>query len=254
MGPRGRRRTRGSGADCLNAPTDRAPVPRRAHRTPGRRAGERGRPHGVPLERADRGPGRDPRTDTGPTPSRPRPPNRARPTPTPSRASAEPTRALGRAHPLSPARNRRPPPASPPPPPRAPPTPPAASSSCSRTGRTPSAVVSKVRKRDGVNADRSFTRAFRGFSAKLDKKQKRELLADPNVARGRPRRGRPSDPDHPDRHLARRWPDQHPGRHRRLRPAGRRRRRDRRHRDHRGPRPQRRRRLQLLDHGPQRLA
>ena len=46
-----------------------------------------------------------------------------------------------------------------------------------KNGTDTSAVVSKVRKRDGVTADRSFTRAFRGFSAKLDKKQKRELLA-----------------------------------------------------------------------------
>ena len=50
-----------------------------------------------------------------------------------------------------------------------------------KNGTDTSAVVSKVRKRDGVTADRSFTRAFRGFSAKLDKKQKRELLDDPNV-------------------------------------------------------------------------
>ncbi len=50
-----------------------------------------------------------------------------------------------------------------------------------KNGTDTSAVVSKVRKRDGVTADRSFTRAFRGFSAKLDKKQKRDLLDDPNV-------------------------------------------------------------------------
>src|SRR6476646_10389124 len=50
-----------------------------------------------------------------------------------------------------------------------------------KNGTDTSAVVSKVRKRDGVTADRSFTRAFRGFSAKLDKKQKRELLDDPKV-------------------------------------------------------------------------
>ncbi|MEP6639480.1 MAG: S8 family serine peptidase [Chloroflexota bacterium] len=43
------------------------------------------------------------------------------------------------------------------------------------------AVVAKVKKHDGVTADRSFTRALRGFSAKLDKKQKADLLADPNV-------------------------------------------------------------------------
>jgi subtilisin len=50
-----------------------------------------------------------------------------------------------------------------------------------KNGTDTAAVVSKVHKRDGVTADRSFTRAFRGFSAKLDKKQKSELLDDPNV-------------------------------------------------------------------------
>lgn len=50
-----------------------------------------------------------------------------------------------------------------------------------KNGTDTSALVAKVGKRDGVKADRSFTRALRGFSAKLDKKQKRELLDDPNV-------------------------------------------------------------------------
>ena len=50
-----------------------------------------------------------------------------------------------------------------------------------KNGTDTAAVVAKVHKRDGVTADRSFTRTFRGFSAKLDKKQKRELLDDPNV-------------------------------------------------------------------------
>ena len=50
-----------------------------------------------------------------------------------------------------------------------------------RSGSDTAAVVEKARKRDGVKADRSYTRAFRGFSAKLDKKQKGDLLADPNV-------------------------------------------------------------------------
>ena len=42
-------------------------------------------------------------------------------------------------------------------------------------------MVDKARKRDGVKADHSFGRAMRGFSAKLDKKQKSDLQADPNV-------------------------------------------------------------------------
>ena len=50
-----------------------------------------------------------------------------------------------------------------------------------KSGSNTAAVVDKVRKRDGVKADRSFSRTFRGFSAKLDKKQKGDLLADPNV-------------------------------------------------------------------------
>ena len=61
-------------------------------------------------------------------------------------------------------------------------------------------------------------------------------------------------PDHPDRGLARRRPQQHDRRDRRHGPARRCRRRDRRHRHRLGPGPQRRRRLQLLDVGPHRLA
>ncbi|HEX6868345.1 MAG TPA: S8 family serine peptidase, partial [Candidatus Limnocylindrales bacterium] len=44
-----------------------------------------------------------------------------------------------------------------------------------------SAVVETVGKRDRVKADRTFKRAFHGFAAKLDARQKRDLLADPNV-------------------------------------------------------------------------
>src|SRR4051795_2453265 len=51
-----------------------------------------------------------------------------------------------------------------------------------RDGTDTAAVVDKVRKRDGVKADRTFGKTIRGFSAKLDKQQKRDLLADPNVA------------------------------------------------------------------------
>ena len=50
-----------------------------------------------------------------------------------------------------------------------------------RNGTDTTAAIDKVRKRQGVTADRSFTRAFRGFAAKLDTTQRRELLADPNV-------------------------------------------------------------------------
>jgi len=50
-----------------------------------------------------------------------------------------------------------------------------------KSGTDTSAVVKKAGKRAGIKADRTFGRTFRGFSAKLDKKQKADLLADPNV-------------------------------------------------------------------------
>jgi len=50
-----------------------------------------------------------------------------------------------------------------------------------RTGTDTASAVAKAGKRDGVKADRSYGKAFRGFSAKLDKHQKAELLADPSV-------------------------------------------------------------------------
>jgi subtilisin len=43
------------------------------------------------------------------------------------------------------------------------------------------AVVAKVRKHHGVRADRSFARAVRGFTAKLDAGQRRDVQADPDV-------------------------------------------------------------------------
>jgi subtilisin len=43
------------------------------------------------------------------------------------------------------------------------------------------AVVAKAGTRNGVKADHKFGKAFKGFSAKLDRKQKSDLLADPNV-------------------------------------------------------------------------
>ena len=50
-----------------------------------------------------------------------------------------------------------------------------------RSSADTAAVVEKARVRNGVKADRSFGRAFRGFAAKLDQNQRRDLLADPNV-------------------------------------------------------------------------
>jgi subtilisin len=43
-------------------------------------------------------------------------------------------------------------------------------------------VMTQHRQRDGMHADRSFKNAFRGFTAKLDTKQRKALLADPSVA------------------------------------------------------------------------
>jgi subtilisin len=50
-----------------------------------------------------------------------------------------------------------------------------------RSGADTAAVVEKASKRDGVKADHTYSKAIRGFAAKLDKHQKSELLADPNV-------------------------------------------------------------------------
>ncbi len=50
-----------------------------------------------------------------------------------------------------------------------------------RTGADTTAVVDRANKRDGLKADRKFSKAVHGFSAKLDPQQKRDLSADPNV-------------------------------------------------------------------------
>jgi subtilisin len=50
-----------------------------------------------------------------------------------------------------------------------------------RNGSNTAAVVERGRVRDGLKVDRSFGHAVRGFSAKLDKQQKRDLQADPSV-------------------------------------------------------------------------
>ncbi len=45
-----------------------------------------------------------------------------------------------------------------------------------RKGADTTAVVDKASKRDGVKADRKFSKAVHGFSAKLDPKQKADLM------------------------------------------------------------------------------
>ncbi len=50
-----------------------------------------------------------------------------------------------------------------------------------RSGADTTAVVEKAHKRDGLKADHTYSRALHGFAAKLDKRQKQDLEADPNV-------------------------------------------------------------------------
>jgi hypothetical protein len=130
-----------------------------AHRPPGRRSGDRDQPAATPPS-----PGR-PCADAATTPPEPGPPRP--PTDGPSgrpRPGRRPCPGRHLRH--DPDRHAR------------------------RTGRyivllrsgsDTAAVIDKVRKRDGVKADRTFTKALRGFSAKLDEHQKHDLLADPNV-------------------------------------------------------------------------
>jgi hypothetical protein len=51
-----------------------------------------------------------------------------------------------------------------------------------KKGADTTRVIEKAGKRDGVKADHKFGRAVRGFSAHLDATQRKDLLADPNVA------------------------------------------------------------------------
>jgi hypothetical protein len=50
-----------------------------------------------------------------------------------------------------------------------------------QSGADTAAVAERHRRRDGVTADRQFDRAIRGFSARLDARQRLTLLADPTV-------------------------------------------------------------------------
>jgi subtilisin len=50
-----------------------------------------------------------------------------------------------------------------------------------RRGADTDAVLTRHRQREGTRADRRYKAAFRGFSAHLDARQRRALLADPNV-------------------------------------------------------------------------
>ncbi len=50
------------------------------------------------------------------------------------------------------------------------------------SGADTAGVVDRHRKRDGIKAERTFARAFRGFAGKLNGQQRKALLADPNVA------------------------------------------------------------------------
>jgi subtilisin family serine protease len=50
-----------------------------------------------------------------------------------------------------------------------------------RRGADTAAVLTRHRQHEGTRADRRYKAAFRGFSAHLDARQRRALLADPNV-------------------------------------------------------------------------
>ncbi len=50
-----------------------------------------------------------------------------------------------------------------------------------RDGADTTAVADKASKRSAVKADQKFSKALKGFTAKLDARQKRDVAADPNV-------------------------------------------------------------------------
>jgi len=51
-----------------------------------------------------------------------------------------------------------------------------------KSGADTTGVIAKASRRDNVKADHTFGRTVRGFSAHLDARQRKDLLADPNVA------------------------------------------------------------------------
>ncbi len=134
-------------------------------------------PSATPSPEATASP--EPTPSTEPTPE-------ATPDPSPSTPPGEPTTSPGTPAPADPV------PAAPP----APPDPdivessPAANGGLDATGRfivvlkpgvNTSAAVKGVATRAAVRADRTFSRAIRGFTAGLDARQRRVLLRDPNV-------------------------------------------------------------------------
>ncbi len=76
---------------------------------------------------------------------------------------------------------------------------PVAISSCSRAAPTPPARRRAAEKHDGVHADQAFRRAFHGFSAKLDAKQRARPPRRPGRPRRRPRRDHPAHRRRPPR-------------------------------------------------------
>ena len=232
-----------------DAPTARRPVPRRARRPPGRRPGDRDG------------------TRSSPSPIVPPVVACADARTTPRAESDDPTatpRAVGRAthrtsRPPSHRAGRDPAPTVTGPATRPRP------STLDATGRfivmLRNGTRHRRRRRQGrasATASRpiaAFDQAVRGFSAKLDKKQKHDLLADPNVAGASSPTSVVQLTARPSRPASRASAD-----------SGQPCRRHRRHPTtrvdadvaivdtghHGGPGPQRRRRLQLLDVGPER--
>ena len=202
-----------------------APVPRRAHRPPGRRAGDaRREPAGVPVERADR-------RDRAAEPSEPDPePDRRRAEPSPEPSPAATADAERRAEPSTPHRRepdaRHPQPTTDPPRPSSPPPrrPPTAARRhrplhrhAHRAARTRPPSSTSVRKRDG----RQGRPLLQPRVPRLHGQARQEAAAAPcsptRTSRRRPRRGHPADaqtiPTGVSRVGGRR---QHARRHRRL--------------------------------------
>ena len=123
-------------------------------------------------------------------------------------------------------------------------------------GTDTSATVERMGRQKGIKADRTFGKTIRGFSARLDAKQRKALEADPNVVAVVPDEVIQVDGQTTPTGVSRIvHQEQHHREDQRRRRAGRRRRGDRRHRHPaEPPGPQRRRRLQLLDLEPRGMA
>ncbi len=124
-----------------------------------------------PLPPASGAPSGEAAPTTAPTPE---------PTPEPSLTTPDPAPTASDL-PVDATAGAAPSPATPTTPADAPPDPTGRFIVMLKAGSDTTAVVEKGRRRDGLKADRTFARAIHGFAAKLDKQQRVDLLADPNV-------------------------------------------------------------------------